>query len=63
MKNRYFIEVLKYDGTSIKREIEADNILIAEGSIKFVGDLYASWDIICVYPVDRTIIYKIEKLK
>jgi len=63
MKNKYTIEVLKYDGRSIHLEIEADEIRIEDIVIKFVADGGDRWIPIAVYPADKTIISKIEKLK
>ena len=63
MKKRYTIEVLKYGGPSIHLEIEADEIRIEEGVIKFMSDGGDRWIPIAVYPVDKTIISKIDNLK
>ena len=63
MKNRYTLEVLKYGGPSIHVEIEADDIQINDGVIKFVYDGGDRWIPISVYPADKTIISRIVKLK
>ena len=63
MKNRYTLEVLKYDGSSIHLEIEADKALFEDGVIKFVMDGGDCWIPIAVYPTDKTIISRILKLK
>ena len=62
MKNRYTLEVITYTGT-FNRAIEADNIQIKDGTIMFVSDGGDCWIPIAVYPSDKTIITKIEKLK
>jgi len=62
MKNRYILEVLTYTG-SFNREIEADDFQINESVIKFVSDGGDRWIPIAVYPADKTIVTKIEKLK
>ncbi len=63
MKNRYTLEVLKYGGPSIHVDIEADEIRIEEGVIKFMSDGGDRWIPIAVYPADKTIISRILKLK
>jgi hypothetical protein len=63
MKNRYTLEVLKYDGRSHHIEIEADEIRIEEGVIKFMSGGGDRWIPIAVYPIDKTIISRILKLK
>ena len=63
MENRYSLQVLKYDGTSDYKEIEADTYQIQEGVIKFLSDGGPSWITIAVYPADKTIISKIQKIK
>jgi hypothetical protein len=63
MKNRYTLEILAYDGRILNRAIEADNIQNEGGTIQFVSDGGDRWIPIAVYPADKTIITKIEKLK
>ena len=62
MKNKYFLEVLKYTGPSSHLQIEADKAIFEDGVIKFVKDGGDEWIPIAVYPADKTIISKIEKL-
>ena len=62
MKNRYSLEILRYDGHSKYHSLEADKALFEEGVIKFVKDGGDEWIPIAVYPSDKTIISKIEKL-
>ena len=62
MKFRYTIEVLVYDGRSLHRTIEADEVFIQEGSMIFKMDL-GGWIPIAIYPANKTIVTKIEKLK
>lgn len=63
MKNRYTLEILTYDGRVLPRTIEADDISYGDGVLKFVSDAGDRWIPIAVYPSDKTIITKIEKLK
>jgi hypothetical protein len=63
MKYRYTLEVLTYDGRILHRAIEADDVFIKEGSIAFKIDAGDRWNTLAVYPADKTIITKIEKLK
>ena len=63
MKNRYTLEVLAYDGRTLHRTIEADNISYGDGVLKFVSDGGDRWIPIAVYPVDKTIITNIQKIK
>ena len=63
MKNRYTLEILTYDGRTLPRTIEADDISYGDGVLKFVSDGGDRWIPIAVYPSDKTIITKIEKLK
>jgi hypothetical protein len=62
MENRYTIEVLAYDGRTSQQTIEADDIQIKNGVIKFVSDCGHKWIPIAVYPADKTIVSKIEIL-
>ena len=60
--NRYTIEVLKYDGTTKIYYVEADNMKIENNSIilnTFVGMTSVPT---AVYPADKTVISKIEKI-
>ncbi len=63
MKFRYTIEVLAYDGRILNRSIDADNISYGDGVLKFVSDGGDRWIPIAIYPADKTIVTKIEKLK
>ena len=63
MKYKYTLEILTYDGRILPRTIEADNIQIKDGTIMFVSDGGDCWIPIAVYPSDKTIITKIEKIK
>ena len=64
MKYRYTLEILAYDGRILHRAIEADDgELGVGGSIAFKIDAGDRWDTLAVYPADKTIITKIEKLK
>lgn len=62
MKYRYTLEVLTYDGRTLHRSIEADDISYGDGILKFVngGD---RWIPIAIYPADKTIVTNIQKLK
>lgn len=62
MKNRYTLEVITYTGT-FNRAIDADDISYGDGVLKFVSDGGDRWIPIAVYPADKTIVTKIEKLK
>ena len=63
MKYRYTLEILAYDGRILHRTIEADNIQIEVGVIKFVSDGGDCWIPIAIYPTDKTIVTKRENLK
>lgn len=63
MKYRYTLELLTYDGRILNRTIEADNILIKDGTIQFVSDGGDCWVPIAVYPTNKTIVTKREKIK
>ncbi len=63
MKFRYTIEVLVYDGRILHRTIEADNIQFENGIIQFVSDGGDRWIPIAIYPVNKTIVTNIQKLK
>ena len=62
MKFRYTIEVLTYDGRTLHRTIEADDISYGEFVLKFVTTS-DGWIPIAIYPANKTIVTKIEKLK
>ena len=63
MKYRYTIELLAYDGRILHRSIDADDISYGDGVLKFVSDGGDRWIPIAIYPADKTIVTKIEKLK
>ena len=63
MKNRYTIELLSYDGRILYRSIDADDISYGDGVLKFVSDGGDRWIPIAIYPANKTIVTKIEKLK
>ena len=63
MKFRYTIEVLAYDGRSLHRTIEADAVFIQEGSMSFKMDAGDHLNLIAIYPANKTIVTKIEKIK
>jgi hypothetical protein len=60
MKNKYFLRVQMHN-FSDTIEILADDVQIKDGSYCFVEDLPTYWKYIALYPVQHTIIYKIEK--
>jgi hypothetical protein len=54
--NKYYLTII-FSNTYINKEIEAKSIIIEGGCIKFY-DL----DLVAAYPVNRTLITKIEKV-
>ena len=62
MKYRYTLEILAYDGRIIHLTIEAENLQIEVGVIKFVSDGGDLWIPIAIYPTDKTIFTTRENL-
>jgi hypothetical protein len=62
MKNKYLLCVQMHN-FSDTIEVWADDVQIKEGSYKFVKDMGSHWKPIAFYPVQYTIIHKIEEIK
>jgi hypothetical protein len=60
MENKYYLRVQMH-GFSDNIEILADQFHIKEGAYLFVENVGSLWKYIASYPVQYTIIYKIEK--
>ena len=61
MKNKYFLRVQMH-GFSDTIEVLADDVQIKDGSYVFVEDMGNHWKALALYPVQYTIIHKIEKI-
>ncbi len=61
MKHKYFLRVQMH-GFSDIIEVLADEVHIKDGSYQFVEDMGRHWKYIALYPVQYTIIHKIEEL-
>ena len=62
MKNKYYLRVQMH-GYSDYIEVLADDVHIKDGAYKFVEDIGSHWKPIAYYPVQYTIIIKIEEIK
>jgi hypothetical protein len=60
MKNKYFLNVQMYN-FSDTIEVLSDDVQIKDGSYRFVEDMGSYWKSSAFYPIQYTIIYKIEK--
>lgn len=63
MRYRYTIELLAYDGRIITRTYDADRVDVEGGALIFSSDAGDRWATLAIYPVNKTIVAKIEKLK
>lgn len=66
MKYKYYLTIITGSNMgSFSIEVEAEGFLMCEGAYVFVskvGEKYSMEDDICRYPINLTIITKIEKL-
>jgi hypothetical protein len=60
MKNKYYLRVQLF-GYANAIEVLADEVQIKDGSYQFVEDMGSHWKKIALYPIQHTIIHKIEK--
>jgi len=59
MENKYYLRYIL--GTVKEVIVYADTVILENGSYKFVKDAGSVWIPIAYYPIQNTVIYKIEK--